>query len=250
MAAGLIHVKRWSAVNGNTFHMSTPRVQDANTPAASGGPENAARGTLGVRALACRRGRRLLFQGLNLSLSPGAVVWLRGSNGSGKTSLLRILAGLSAPAAGELTWNGQPWPRRADLPRPLYIGHANALKDDLTLAEAVAFLARLQGLDDAPARANRAIACLGLASRRQALVRTLSQGQRRRGALARLALDDAPATWLLDEPFDALDQASVALLSELITSQAQRGGSVLLTSHQPPALPTLQEFDLEPWRAS
>ncbi len=113
-----------------------------------------------------------------------------------KTSLLRILAGLSAPAEGELTWNDQPLARQANAPRPLYIGHANALKDDLTLTEAVAFLARLQGLDNAAERATRAIDRLGLASRRQALVRTLSQGQRRRGALARLALDEAPATWL------------------------------------------------------
>ncbi len=205
-------------------------------------------GTLGTRALACRRGRRLLFRNLDFTLAPGTVVWLRGSNGSGKTSLLRILAGLSAPAEGQLTWNGKPDVRREDRARPLYIGHANALKDDLTLTEAVAFLARLQGLDRATERATSAIARLGLASRRQSLVRTLSQGQRRRGALARLALDDAPAVWLLDEPFDALDQASVALLGELITGHAQRGGSVLLTSHQPPGLGNLQEFDLEPWR--
>jgi heme exporter protein A len=207
-------------------------------------------GALGTRALACRRGRRLLFRGLDMRLAPGSVTWLRGTNGSGKTSLLRILAGLSAPAEGQVTWNDQPLAaRHADTCRLLYIGHANALKDDLTLTEAVAFLAHLQGLDSAPQRAARAIAHMGLASRCNALVRTLSQGQRRRGALARLALDDAPATWLLDEPFDALDQPSVALLSDLITTHARRGGTVLLTSHQPPALPAVQEFDLEPWRA-
>jgi len=132
----------------------------------------------------------------------------------------------------------------------LYIGHTNALKDDLTLAEAVAFLGQLQGLDDAPRRARAALDRLGLASRRDAPVRTLSQGQRRRGALARLALDDRPAAWILDEPYDALDQDSVQLLSGLIEAHAARGGAVLLTSHQSVALAGATEFDLEPWRVA
>ena len=162
---------------------------------------------------------------------------------------MRILAGLSAPAEGEVTWNDRPMAGSAARQAIVYIGHANALKDDLTLAEAVAFLARLQGVEDAPQRALSALDRLGLASRRDAPVRTLSQGQRRRGALARLALDEQARIWILDEPYDALDQASVALLSDLIQAHARRGGAVLLTSHQSVVLSGAAELDLEPWRA-
>ena len=218
-------------------------------------PDSVARpstgGTLAGRALACRRGRRLLFRRLDLQLLPGNITWLRGRNGSGKTSLLRILAGLSTPAEGDITWNGAPLRPGDAAAREaiVFIGHANALKDDLTLAESLAFLARLQAIPDAPQRARAALDRLGLASRCDAPVRTLSQGQRRRGALARLALDQAPRTWILDEPYDALDQDSVALLSGLITEHAGRGGAVLMTSHQAVDLAAATEFDLEPYRA-
>lgn len=207
-------------------------------------------GVLAARQLACQRGRRLLFRGLDLQLDAGSITWLRGTNGSGKTSLMRILAGLSAPTEGQLTWNGEPLTRSADVARAsiVYIGHTNALKDDLSLVEAVAFMARLQQVPEAHARAQAALVRLGLASRRDAPVRTLSQGQRRRGALARLALDDAPRTWILDEPYDALDRDSVALLSSLIEAHAARGGAALLTSHQAVALAGAREFDIEPWR--
>ena len=204
-------------------------------------------GTLEGWGLACKRGRRLLFEGLDIRLEPGSVTWLRGANGSGKTSLMRILAGLSTPAAGEVLWNGQPLRKAGPLARQAvaYIGHANALKDDLSLQEAVAFLARLAGMDQADERARTALDTLGLANRRQALVRTLSQGQRRRGALARLALDEQPRTWILDEPYDALDADSIQRLSALISAQAARGGAVLLTSHQAVDLPGLQEHRLQ-----
>ena len=222
----------------------------SSLPKTSPAPGQPAAGLLGARALACRRGRRLLFKGLDLQMRPGSITWLRGRNGSGKTSLLRILAGLSAPAEGEVTWQGAALGASAMAAHrgTLYIGHANALKDDLTLTEAVAFLARLQALDDAPRRARAALDRLGLGSRRDAMVRTLSQGQRRRGALARLALDDAPRAWVLDEPFDALDKDSVTLLSGLIEAHAARGGAVLLTSHQAVDLAGAVEFDLEPFR--
>ena len=209
-------------------------------------------GPLAARKLACRRGRRLLFRGLDMQLEAGSVTWLRGTNGSGKTSLLRILAGLSQPTEGEVFWGGQPWRRASALARQgtIYISHANALKDDLTLSEAVAFGGALSGLEASSVRADAALDAMGLRTRRDAAVRTLSQGQRRRGALARLRLDDLPRTWILDEPYDALDRDSVALLSSLIEAHAGRGGAVLLTSHQAVVLAGAGEFDLEPWRAA
>src|SRR3990167_2269517 len=207
---------------------------------------------LAARSLACRRGRRMLFRGLELQLEAGSVTWLRGTNGSGKTSLLRILAGLSQPAEGEVTWAGKPLRQAGTQARQatVYIGHTNALKEDLTLLEAVAFLAVLAGLDEPTARARKALDHMGLAQRRDAPVRTLSQGQRRRGALARLALDERPCTWVLDEPFDALDAQSVAILCAMIQANVQRRGAVLLTSHQSVELAGALEFDLEPWRCA
>ncbi|MDE2453499.1 MAG: heme ABC exporter ATP-binding protein CcmA, partial [Burkholderiales bacterium] len=193
-------------------------------------PTSAPQALLEGRAIACRRGRRLLFEGLDIRLEAGSLTWLRGTNGSGKTSLMRILAGLSAPAAGTVVCNGTPLAeaRREAHAAIVYIGHANALKDDLTLGEALGFLARLAGLDQISERAAAALDRVGLANRRNAAVRTLSQGQRRRGALARLALDERARSWILDEPYDSLDTDSTRLLSSLIVEQAARGGAVLL----------------------
>jgi heme exporter protein A len=204
-------------------------------------------GLLQARDLACQRGRRLLFKELNLQLDPGSITWLRGTNGSGKTSLLRLLAGLSAATEGDVLWNGVALARAGAEARQhiVYIGHANALKDDLTLLESLAFLAALQGIQNAPACAAEALIRLGLKGQQRAAVRTLSQGQKRRGALARLALDEVPRTWLLDEPYDALDTASTTVLSALITHHAARGGAVLLTSHQMVDLPGLRCHDLQ-----
>ena len=229
------------------FTILTPMKTDS-----SGGPCAGRTGVLAAKSLACRRGRRLLFRALDLRLDAGSITWLRGTNGSGKTSLMRILAGLSAPAQGSITWDGLPLNQGDGAARRgiVYIGHANALKDDLSMLESVAFLGRLQGVDAASARALTALARLGLSARRDAPVHTLSQGQRRRGALARLALDDAPRTWLLDEPYDALDRDSAMLVSGLIEAHAARGGAVLLTGHQTVTLYGAREFDLEPHRAA
>lgn len=201
--------------------------------------------------LACRRGRRLLFSGLDLTLAPGAVCWLRGTNGSGKTSLMRMLAGLAPVDSGSIRFDGRPIreQRAAWHAEMVYISHGNALKEDLTLTEALAFLARLHGQDARPDNVRRALERIGVGHRTTAFVRTLSQGQRRRGALARLALDEQPRTWILDEPFDALDREGIAALNALIEGNAARGGSVLLTSHQPVSLAGLVEFDLETRRA-
>lgn len=180
---------------------------------------------LSVTQLACRRGDRILFKGLDLDVHAGQVVWLRGANGRGKTSLLRLLAGLSTPEAGQVQWGSSPR-------QLVYIAHANALKEDLTVLESLRFLARLHGREEGDAQLVNALQGFGMASRRDAPVRTLSQGQRRRVALSRLAIDTQPSVWILDEPFDSLDTEGIATLNALITRHAQRGGSVVLTSHQ------------------
>jgi heme exporter protein A len=185
-----------------------------------------------VRDLQCRRGERVLFAPVSFVVRAGAIVWIRGANGQGKTTLLRTLAGLSAPAVGELAWAGAP----ALPPRPLYLAHANALKDDLTVGESLRFLLHLGGHHVDSQLVDAALERFGLASRCDAFVRTLSQGQRRRVALARLAAQRELLPWLLDEPFDALDAAGVETLSAVIAAHARRGGSVVLTSHLPVAI--------------
>lgn len=201
---------------------------------------------LSTHELACRRGERLLFAGLDLQLEPGQVVWLRGSNGRGKTSLLRILAGLAHAEAGEVRRAGQPVQavREAHAQGAAYVAHANALKEDLTALEALGFLARLHGQQADEAALVAALARLGIASRRDAAVRTLSQGQRRRVALSRLALAPHKPLWLLDEPYDALDTDGCAKVDALIAEHARAGGSVVLTSHLPLALTDPRPIEL------
>ena len=182
--------------------------------------------------VACRRGDRVLFAGLTETVAPGELLWLRGGNGRGKTSLLRLVAGLAAPEAGQILWGDAPTRRNERFATALvYIAHTNALKDDLTAAESLAFLARIHARDASAAGVRAALVRLGLAGRERTPVRSLSQGLRRRVALARLALETAPALWVLDEPFDALDVAGTAILHALLAAHRARGGSVLLPSH-------------------
>lgn len=192
---------------------------------------------LAAVGLACRRGDRVLFRGLDLPVRRGEVVWLRGANGRGKTSLLRLLAGLSTPEAGQIRREGEL----------LYVAHANALKEDLSVLESLRFLARLHGRDVDDTALTEALRQFGMATRRNAPVRTLSQGQRRRVALSRLALAPSPAVWVLDEPFDALDVEGIASLNEVISQHVRGGGAVVLTSHQALTLaepvPTVLQLD-------
>lgn len=180
------------------------------------------------------------------------MVWLRGRNGRGKTSLLRLLAGLSSPARGAVLCDGVPLARcpSAWRRRLLYVAHANALKEDLTVQEAVRFLGALHGQAPGDSQIHNALATLGVGHLHAALVRTLSQGQRRRCALARLALPDearGASVWLLDEPYDALDNEGVLALHALLAGHARQGGSTLLTSHQDVTLrdpvPTVLDLD-------
>ena len=201
-----------------------------------------------ARDLTVRRGTEVLFKALDFDLPPGQLVWLRGSNGSGKTSLLRVLAGLSKPDGGQISWNDQPIAESTDYRAGLvYMGHANALKDDLTASEALRFLVNMHGRPCQSDRLDAALRRMGVFHRRKLPVRMLSQGQRRRVALARLALEDKPGFWVLDEPFDALDDAGVSLVQELFRDNVQRGGTVLFTSHiavTPEGLP-LRELTLQ-----
>lgn len=194
-----------------------------------------AQGTgLQVEALSVRRGEEMLFQGFDCSVQAGQMVWLRGSNGSGKTSLLRVLAGLATPDSGRVTWNGEPVRSCPQFRSQLvYMGHTNALKDDLTAMEALQFLGALQARAWSRPRLEAAMRRMGVHHRRRLPVRSLSQGQRRRLSLCRLALEERAGFWVLDEPLDALDAAGVQLVQELLCDNVRRGGTVLFTSHIP-----------------
>ena len=216
-------------------------------------PHRVAASALEVRGLACRRGTRRLFAGLDLEVRPAELLWLRGANGRGKTSLLRLIAGLATPERGEIRIDGMLVGRARGAPVSapphgiVYVGHANALKDDLTVREALGFLLRIHGRACDHASVDAALGHWNLLGRAGAAVRTLSQGQRRRLALARLAVERTPALWLLDEPCDALDSDGVERLNALLAAHLQRGGSVLLTGHHAPLATTLplREFDLD-----
>jgi heme exporter protein A len=189
---------------------------------------------LELRQLECVRGRRSLFKGLDLAVRPGQLLRLQGANGAGKTSLLRMVCGLLAPAHGEVLWRGQRvGALREEFGRELiYLGHAAALKDDLSALENLLAASVLGGRAVGAAQATAALAEAGLRGREHAPARVLSQGQRKRIALARLVLGSDAPLWVLDEPFNALDVAATAWLAGLIAAQAGRGGIVVLTSHQ------------------
>jgi len=183
--------------------------------------------------LDCLRGGRTLFRGLSFSLRGGELLRIAGANGSGKTSLLKILCGLLTPDAGEVRWQDTPIRQlREDYSRQLvYLGHAPAVKDDLTAAENLAVACTLAGRTASPQQAGEALESYGLAADGVA-VRRLSQGQRRRAALARLLLSADAPLWLLDEPFAALDAAAARFTEELIAGHVAQGGAAIYTTHQ------------------
>jgi heme exporter protein A len=191
-----------------------------------------------------------LFTGVNFQVTAGQATWLRGRNGRGKTSLLRLAAGLSAPESGRIHWGGVPVRQATDMAQRLvYVAHASALKDDLSVTESLRFLALLHGRDASTAALHTALDRVGMGARRDALVRTLSQGQRRRATLSRLALERNATLWILDEPYDALDSEGIDTVNALLNEHLARGGSVLLTSHQAAgdSAPPMAVFDLDPF---
>ncbi len=186
-----------------------------------------------VSNLSCARGDKRLFSGVSFSLQPGQWLHLEGNNGVGKTSLLRLVCGLSALEEGEITWNNQavskdPQTFRANL---AYLGHQLSLKDDLSPLENLQIDAAIVGRQLTASDAKQALAQMGLRGRENLPVRVLSQGQKRRTALARLLVSSAKL-WILDEPFVALDTMAQNALSEVINAHLAKQGMVLLTSHQ------------------
>lgn len=189
---------------------------------------------LRTTGLECVRGERRLFSNISFTLAGGTLLQVLGPNGSGKTSLLRIACGLLAPAAGEISWNGRPIRELAENYHAVlaYIGHLNAIKDELDAAENLALTAQLAGLPGNAGAIADALQGFGLAACQRLPCKLLSQGQRRRAALARLKLSGGRPLWILDEPFTALDAAGMGYARALIEAHLAAGGVVMLTTHQ------------------
>ena len=190
--------------------------------------------TLQAYRLACTRGERQLFSDINFDINAGDAMRVAGTNGSGKTSLLRMLCGLAFPAAGEVRWHGRNIRagREEFGSQLIYLGHANGVKDDLVAWENVVVAATMSGNPVSRAEACAALEQLGLARAADLPTRALSQGQRKRVALARLRLGMKTPLWILDEPFTALDQNAVTQLRGTLNQHLAQGGMVIYTTHQ------------------
>jgi heme exporter protein A len=198
-----------------------------------------------VTRLKCVRGERPLFSDVNLSLAKGAWVHVKGDNGVGKTSLLRLLAGLSQPATGEIFWQGKNIQSDAQAYRRdlFFLGHQDALKDDLSPLENLEYASAIHGMVLNPAKAQAALHRSGLYGRAHLPVRTFSAGQKRRVMLARLAVSETKL-WILDEPFTALDVGAAQILESLIAEHVSHGGAAIVTSHQAMHIPSGQVLQL------
>ncbi len=184
--------------------------------------------------LTCTRGGRQLFNHINFDISVGDAMRVEGVNGSGKTSLLRLLCGLSSPEEGEVRWNGKNIAKTREEfgSQRIYLGHANGVKDDLIAWENVVVAAILSGNPITRDEAYAALGHLGLHQAADLPTRSLSQGQRKRVALARLQFGMKAPLWILDEPFTALDQKTVMHLCDTLNQHINRGGMVIYTTHQ------------------
>jgi heme exporter protein A len=183
--------------------------------------------------LGCTRGGRQLFKDVDCQLDAGQWLYVAGANGVGKTSLLRMVCGLASIEAGDILWNGTPIHAQREVYRQdlCYLGHLNALQESMTVDENLAFSTALGGFAPDKAQTQAVLTRFGLRGRGRQLVRHLSQGQKRRVALSRLALSPA-RLWVLDEPYVAMDEAGIGLLADLIAKHLEAGGLAVLTSHQ------------------
>lgn len=189
---------------------------------------------LEVKNLACVRGEHQLFANINFSLGAGELMQVQGANGSGKTTLLRSLCGFIKPVVGDIRWQGKNI-RELDedyYGEIVYLGHLNAIKDELSALENLRISCALAGYPVTDGVAIAALRRMGLRGRETFPVSVLSQGQRRRVALARMLISNAPL-WILDEPLTALDVGAVNLIQEIISDHLRNRGMVIYTTHQP-----------------
>lgn len=188
---------------------------------------------LTARNLECIRGEHKLFSNISFSVNPGELMFVGGPNGSGKTSLLRLLCGLSSPDSGEILWDGADIRKLDGDYRGMmtYLGHLGGIKDDLTAIENLRISCALADCEIDENQAADALGRIGLAGREMLLAKVLSQGQRRRVALARL-LVVRTRLWILDEPLTALDTEAVKLIKEILEHNLSKGGMVVMTTHQ------------------
>jgi heme exporter protein A len=200
---------------------------------------------LEARAITCVRGERELFSRLDLQVSPGECLHIRGENGVGKTSLLRLLTGLSSPEFGEVYWSGISIKQDSSEyhSKLLFLGHRDALKEDLTALENLRMYAAIDGIELTDAEAFSALWRFNLQGREDLPVSCLSAGQKKRVLMARM-LTRRAQVWVLDEPFNALDTQAVHELQSLIEQHLEGNGLVVLTSHQPLAISNLRVLDL------
>jgi heme exporter protein A len=188
--------------------------------------------------LKCVKGSTELFSNVHLELQSGEALVVEGSNGSGKTSLLRILCGFNYPADGEITWNGESVEGHESYQQQIsYIGHASGVKLDLTVIENLVFAQRLVGSDRTEAEIKEIIRAVGLFKQRNILTRKLSAGQKRRVALARLQLEERQL-WILDEPLTALDRDFVTEFEMVLKNHLEQKGMLIVTTHRKLKLPS------------
>ncbi|MEM7401884.1 MAG: cytochrome c biogenesis heme-transporting ATPase CcmA [Pseudomonadota bacterium] len=188
--------------------------------------------------LKCVKGSTELFSNIHFQIESGEALVVEGRNGSGKTSLLRILCGFNYPAEGEISWCGTSIEQHDEYQQQIsYIGHASGVKLDLTVLENLVYAQRLVGSDFDENEVKEIIRAVGLFKQRNVLARKLSAGQKRRVALARLQLEERPV-WILDEPLTALDKTFVKEFEMVLKNHLENNGMLIVTTHRDLVLPT------------